>query len=57
MTFTRRQIHVLIACAVLLFFLAFIPQEVITEIEVFLIVFIGGPLGLYLATDPTRITK
>lgn len=52
MTFTRRQKHTLIACAVLLFVLVFIPQEVVTEIEVFLIVFIGGPLGLYIATDP-----
>lgn len=57
MTLTRRQIHFLIACAILIFILAFIPQDVITEIEVFLIILVGIPLGLYIATDPAKISK
>jgi disulfide bond formation protein DsbB len=56
MTLTRRQTRFLITCVILLIILAFIPQQTVTENEVFLIAFIGFPLGIYLATDPERIS-
>jgi len=54
MKFTRRDKHVLIAIIALVIMLAFIPQQTINNHEVFFMVVIVGPLGLYIATDPER---
>lgn len=57
MTLTRREVHSLIACAILLLILAFIPQQTVSENEVLILTFVGFPLGLYIATDPQRRKK
>lgn len=50
-----RQTRFLIACALLLIILAFIPQQWVTDHEVFLIFFVALPLGLLtLLPSPIR---
>jgi disulfide bond formation protein DsbB len=57
MNLTRRETHTLIALGILLFILAFIPQETVTNYQIYILAFVGIPLGFYLALDKERIAK
>lgn len=57
MMLTRREKHVLIAVGILIPVLAFMPQEFIDANEIYFLIFIVGPLGFYIATDPERRNK
>lgn len=57
MNIPRRQIHFIAACIILIIILAFIPQQTVTENEVFILLLIGFPLGIYLAASKTSGTS
>lgn len=53
---TRREMHVLFIVAIIaIFFVITRPSyETVQEWEWFYLVFVVGPLGLYIALDPER---
>jgi hypothetical protein len=57
MPLTKREKIFLIVCGILVFIFAFIPQETLNDYEPLILIFIGFPLGLMIATDPERIRK
>ena len=57
MNLTRREKHIVIASLLLLFVLAFIPQQIITDNEPLFLLVSAAPMGFYIATDPERIKR
>ena len=59
MKLTRREKHILIIAALLsIFFVIVEPtQKTLQGWEFFYLVFVVGPLGIYIATDPEQKEK
>lgn len=54
---TKREKIFIVTLGVLIFILAFIPQDIVDNYEVLLLVVVLLPLGLMIATDPERRKK
>jgi len=57
MNLTRREKHIVIISLLLLFALAFVPQQIITDNEPLFLLVSAAPMGFYIATDPERINR